>query len=429
MMVRAITIRCVLLVLPWSLVAASAVAQTLDSATRTVHVAPSGSDDTRALATAFDICLELGSGCTVRLEAGTYYTRQQDVAGFRGAVIGAGADATVIEPLTPYRVSPERVDVSIRPPDPGTSPVMFTFRDSDVTVRDVGFAVRDPSPSEPWFFGDLEIRALAVILSFEGEHASVDLERVAIDTGPGVTFGASVFNGVYVLPGPAEDGATMHARVQVRESRIHGPLSGIALGDLEASTVTVRDSVVEAGIAIEIDNVASSLIELRGNVLAGDEPGVVAQTVAQRRSLSGPTTLVMTDNTVRVGPGDRSVGVFLSDEGTPPSQQAFVSGNRFELDGSLAAVRGYADAAVVRDNVIAGTAVSGIRVGGNSPHSGGVVARPWLVVDNDVRALEGSSVGSVAILVTNDSRRGVVACALPTSVRDGGASTVVLGCD
>ncbi len=132
---------------------------------------------------------------------------------------------------------------------------------------------------------------------------------------------------------------------------------------------------------------------------------------------------------MRVSPGDRSVGVFLGDEGTPPSQHAFVSGNRFELDGSLAAVHGFADAVVVRDNVVTGTAASGIRVGGNSPFSGGVVARPWLVVDNDLSALEASYVGSVAILVTNNSRRGVVACAAPNSVRDGGSSTVLIGCD
>lgn len=404
-------------------------AQSFDAQSRTVSVTPSGSDDSSAIASAFEICLAVGPGCTVQLSEGTFFTRQQDVAGFHGSFAGAGMEATVIEPITPYRVSPERVDVSTRPPDPGAAPVMFTFRDADVTMRDVGFLVRDPAPSEPWYFGDLEIRALAVILSFEGEHTRVDVERLAVEAGPGVTFGASVFNGVYVLPGPSGGDVPMVARMHVRDSRISGPLSGIALGDLEASTVIVRDSLVEAGMAIEIANVASSLIELTGNELAGDEPGVVAQMVTQGRSLSGPTALVMTGNTVRVGPGDRSVGVFLWDEGTPPSQQAFVSGNRFELDGSLAAVHGDADGAVVRDNVVTGRAVSGIRVGGNSPHSGGGVARPWLVVGNDLSELEASYVGSVGILVTHRSRGGVVVCAGPTTVRDGGSTTVLLGCD
>ena len=406
-----------------------ALAQSYDAHTRTVSVEPSGTDDTLAIATAFDLCLAVGPGCTVHLSEGTFFTRQQDVVGFEGTFAGAGMGSTIIEPVTPYRVSPERVDVSSRPPDPGGAPVMFTFRDAGVTVRDMGFVVREPAPSEPWFFGDTEMRALAVILSFEGEHARADLERLVIEAGPGVTFGASVLNGVYVLPGPSGGDAPMVARMHVRDSHISGPLWGIALGDLEASTVIVRDSRVEAGTAIEIVNVASSLIELRGNELAGAEPGVVVQMVSQGRSLSGPTTLVMTENTVRVGPGDRSVGVFLGDEGTPPSQHAFVSGNRFELEGSLAAVHGLADAVVVRDNVITGTAVSGIRVGGNSPSSGGVVARPWLVVDNDLSELGASYVGSVAILVTNNSRRGVVACAGPTSVRDGGSLTVLIGCD
>lgn len=406
-----------------------ALAQSFDAQTRTVSVEPSGTDDTLAIATAFDLCLAAGAGCTVQLSEGTFFTRQQDVFGFQGTFAGAGMEATVIEPITPYRVSPERVDVSSRPPDPGGAPVMFTFRDADVTVRDMGVVVREPAPSEPWYFGDTEMRALAVVLSFEGEHARVDLERFAIEAGPGVTFGATVLNGVYVLPGPSGGDVPMVARMHVRESRISGPLWGIALGDLEASIVSVRDSQVEAGTAIEVVNVSTSLIEVRGNELAGGEPGVVAQVVSQGRSLSGPTTLVMTENTVRVGPGNQSVGVLLGDEGTPPSQHALVSGNRFELEGSLAAVHGLADAAVVRDNVITGTAVSGIRVGGNSPYSGGVVARPWLVVDNDVSAWEASYIGSIAILVTNNSRRGVVACAGSTPVRDGGALTVLIGCD
>ena len=193
MSMRSLSASIYAVALAWSL--RPALAQSFDSHTRTVNVGPSGTDDTLAIATAFDICLAVGPGCTVQLSEGTFFTRQQDVAGFRGTFAGAGMEATVIEPITPFRVSPERVDVSSRAPDPGGAPVMFTFRDTDVTVRDLGFVVREPAPSEPWFFGELEIRALAVILSFEGLH--------------------------------------------VRDSRISGPLSGIALGDLEASTVIV----------------------------------------------------------------------------------------------------------------------------------------------------------------------------------------------
>jgi hypothetical protein len=57
------------------------------------------------------------------------------------------------------------------------------------------------------------------------------------------------------------------------------------------------------------------------------------------------------------------------------------------------------------------------------------VARPWLVVDNHVSGWTASSVGSVAVLVTNNSRRGVVAWAGRTQVRDGGALTALIRCD
>jgi len=406
-----------------------ALAQSFDARTRTVSVAPSGSDDTLAIATAFEICLEVGPGCTVQLEAGRYNTRQQYVAGFQGTLTGAGMAVTLIEPITPYRVSPARVDVSVRAPDPGGAPVMFTFRDADVTVRDLGFSVSDPAPSEPWFFGDLEIRALAVVLSFEGEHANVELERVGIDAGPGVTFGASVFNGVFVLPGPAHSDDSMAANVRVAESRIRGPLSGIAFGDLEASSVVIRGNVIEGGMAVELANIGSSLVEVVGNDLSGGDPAVIGLVVAEGRRLAGPTTLLLSGNSVRVRGGDRSSGLFLEDLGNPAHQRAIVIDNRFELDGSLAAVAGDADGAVVRDNVVSGTAVSGIRVGGKSPASFDSVAKPWLVVGNDLSGLEPSGVSGVAIRVTHRSRNSVVVCGGPTSVRDAGTGTVLLGCN
>ena len=409
--------------------AGGALAQSYDAQTRTVRVAPSGSDDTRALATAFDVCVAVGPSCTVLLSEGRYFTRQQDVAGFRGTFAGAGMEATVIEPITPYQVSPARVDVSVRAPDPGGSPVMFTFRDADVTVRDVGFVVRDPAPSEPWFFGDLEIRALAVILDFEGEHATVELERVAIDAGPGVTFGASVFNGVFVLPSPEQSDATIVANVRVVESRIRGPLSGIAFGDLETSSVIVRGNVIEAGMAVEVANAGSSLVEVVGNELSGGDPAVVGLAAAEGRRLSGPTTLLMSGNSVWVSGNDRSSGLFLEDLGNPPHQRAIVIDNRFELDGSLAAVAGDADGAIVRDNVVTGTAASGLRVGGKSPFSFDGVARPWLVVGNDLSGLEPSGVTGVALRVTHRSRHSVVVCGEPASVSDGGTATVLLGCE
>ncbi len=398
------------------MVLTGAVAQSENATARTVTVSPSGVDDTEALRAAFDTCLAAGPGCIVRLTEGTFHTRQLDVVGFHGTFEGAGQDVTIVEPITPLEVSPPGVDVSERAPDRGKGPTLATFRESDVTIRDLGFRVTEPAPSEMWRFGTTPIRAIAVVLSFEGQHATIDLERVSIESGEGVSFGANLLNGVFVGPGPNRGSGTSQVRFRAYGMRIQGPLAGISITALEGSTVLVHESSIDAAAAVEFSNVGTSLVELRGNELTGSDPAAISIVVGD--AIGGATHYVVVENTVRVGAGDLLHGLQVNDLPGRPTQVVWVERNTFELGGSLAAAAGDVEGLVFRGNVVRGRAQTGVRVGSSRN-------TPWLVQGNDFTELEASV---AAVVVTGSGRDAIVVCGLPTTVVDDGRGTL-LACD
>jgi hypothetical protein len=88
-------------------------AQTVDAWTRSVTLHPVGGDDTVRLQTAFDLCVALGPGCTVRLAAGTFYVGAIVSRGFDGIIAGAGQDVSVLEPLAALEGRPEDAVVTV----------------------------------------------------------------------------------------------------------------------------------------------------------------------------------------------------------------------------------------------------------------------------------------------------------------------------
>lgn len=404
------------MLLAWVVGMGAATAQNYDEPARTVTVVPSGGDDTDALRAAFAWCVEVGAGCTVALEAGTYATRQLEVAGFEGAFVGAGMDATVIELITPLRIAPPRVDVAQGPADPLFGPVLLSFRDADLQMRDLGFRVTDPSPSETWRYAGTEIRALAVIVELIGRFARVDMERVALDAGEGVFYGTNVLNGIFVLLESDGDEPAPASRITFRDGRIVGASSGITVAGLENAVVQVRDSIVEApDLGLEIVNVGTSLVELRGNRLRGESAAI---SVAVTEVLDGPTTWIVVDNTVIVDPSADAYGVRVEELPGRPTQRLLLERNTFDLDGAVAGVAGSVDGMVVRGNVFRGRARAGIRVGSSR-------TTPWLVYGNDLVALEAQD---AAIVVTSSGRGAIVVCEAPTSVLDEGRDTL-LACE
>jgi hypothetical protein len=96
-----------------------------------------------------------------------------------------------------------------------------------------------------------------------------------------------------------------------------------------------------------------------------------------------------------------------------------VERNHIEVDAAAAAaVGGEGDGLVMRDNVIVGTARTGVLVGvGNSE-----AQLPWLVIGYD---FSGFTARDVDVTVSSRARGSVVVCSGPTTVRDSGRDSVV----
>jgi hypothetical protein len=241
--------RLALAVLAAVLAGVPAVAQTYDASTRTVTVAPSGVDDTRALRTAFDVCQAVGPGCTVQLEAGTFRTQQIEVWGFHGTFAGAGMDVTVVETLAPLPISPPDHDIARSFPDPEGGPVLMAFRNAHMKMRDLTLRNDAPEPTTGWRFNDFPIPAIAVMLVLEGDDLRVDVERIAVESAPGVFDGLSALNGIWIQgikESPEAPILETVGSVTIRNSRVDGPAGGVVVENVEGITVVVRDSQITA---------------------------------------------------------------------------------------------------------------------------------------------------------------------------------------
>lgn len=396
-----------------ALALAPVAAQTLDAAARTVTVSPSGADDTMAIATAFSMCQDFGPGCTVQLTEGTFLTRQQDIEGFVGTFAGAGREATVVEAITPYVVSPPRVDVSLRDPDRGGGPVMFTFWDGDIVIRDMTLAVCGASPSETWLFAGNALDVMAAVIVFSGHTNRGVVERVAIEGDRVGAFDVNVFNGIFALPETHDGGGRMVAELEVRDTRMTGTGSGISLSQLRNSSIRVIGSDLDVEQALDLSNVGASTLLVVGNRLVGLDYRAVGLDILPDLELGGPTHMWIVDNDI-VARGAQAIGIGLSDQSALGIAVVHVSGNRFELEDAQAGVRGGAFGTVVFGNAFAGTAQTAVHVGIGG--RGG-----WLIADNDVSAL---SAQRRPIVVQQGTEGVIVACSGHDQLHDRGTNTI-----
>ena len=426
-MLRSLRITLVLLgVLAW-LATSMVAAQTYDPATRTVTVAPSGADDTLALRTAFDVCQAVGPGCTVQLTAGVFRTLQIEVWGFDGTFAGAGVDATVVETLAPLTISPPDLDVTQRFAEREGGPVLLTFRDPHMRLRDMTVRNSAATATVGWRFGGRRVSALWGLVLLEGTSIRVDVERIAVEAAPGSFEGLSVLHAMWVSgleEFPGGPVAPMAGNVSIRDSRIRGAFAGVLVSNAEGLTVAIRDSEIDGQEeAVWLGSVGSSMVDVRGNDLTGRGAAVVGMDYRpQGRVAGGPTTLVLTGNVLRAVGGDRRARAFTIIDAAPTASQfALVANNTIELAGG-AAVGGAGERLIVRDNRITGRAEHGIVVGGGPAAA---FATGWVVVGNDMSELV-TSREPIAILPL--ARGTLVVCELPTEVLDTGVGSI-FACD
>ena len=419
-----------------ALAGALAHAQTYDAPTRTVTVAPSGSDDTAAIRTAFDVCAAVGPGCTVRLTEGTFVTRQHVIRGFDGRFVGAGADRTFIEPRTPLHVTDAEMVLMHPPTDDEPWPILFLFVDARMTLADLAFRVRDRIITTPWNIFDLQIEALATLVSLTGQDVRVDVERIAMESGEGSFFGFNVINGLYVqgiLPGPSggfDDRPRVSGTVTVRDSRFVGQYGGVQIENADGANVVIEGNVVDGALSVYVQDVANGVIEVRGNDISTVDTGVFVSAGGFYTPAAAGRVLVL-DNTVHVREG--GTGVAISDTGAVATLQAIVMGNVFELMDAAAAVGGTALGVLVRDNVLQGRATAGVRVGPAPRPEAAAGEAPedpdpsvgWWIGGNEGGSFESTE---ATVWLTEFAEGTVVVCGAGGTLRDEGQGTLA-ACD
>jgi hypothetical protein len=128
---------------------------------KVIHLAPSGGDDTAALQAALDAGT-VTPNLTIRLAAGTFTIQPVYVEGFRGKILGAGKNATLIRAVLGSQpvVHPKVL-----------FPSLLYFMDSDVAMEDMSVEVPEGASVESWdipYFGYYGVRCYNDIIGGGG---------------------------------------------------------------------------------------------------------------------------------------------------------------------------------------------------------------------------------------------------------------------
>jgi hypothetical protein len=168
---------------------------------RSLLVAPSGGDDTKALQCALDAAIASGLPATVQLGAGTFHTAQLVAKGFMGHLRGAGKARTTVTKI-PGPLPVTAVDFYTEEPSASNPyPSLIAFVNGDFTVSDLTIQVLDPEPTTGWsIFGLPTIKALAHEILVVGTSAHATVERVAF-VGTNTTldwlYGNNIYNAAF----------------------------------------------------------------------------------------------------------------------------------------------------------------------------------------------------------------------------------------
>jgi len=404
--------------------AATATAVEFDFRGRSVFVTPSGGDDTFALQSAFDACIAIGPGCTVRLGAGTFRTRQLVIEDFDGTFVGAGMDATVLEPAGTLDVNANENVLAELPSPENPWPFLLLFIDADMTMRDLGFRVTEPVVTSTWHIRGMDINVLATLVMISGDRSRVDVERIAMDSGEGTFFGVNVINGLYfqgVLPGPSGgfgDRPPLSGVFTVKDSRFTGPDSSIVMTNVRDASLFISGSYLDGNYSLYLEDFDGSTVVAVDNEIRASVVGAYAGSGSMKNQ-EHRGRFVLFDNTIHAGP--EGFGVQILDYSDPPSLDAVVVRNQIHLEGSAAGVTGVgAIGAVVRGNVFVGSAVAGVQVGESltDPNAPPPLARNWVVAGNDFGAVE---VSTSDVWVTDGADGTYVTC--ESAVLDEGSMT------
>jgi hypothetical protein len=405
---------------------------------------PNGKYDTANIQAALNACVSRGPGCTVQLQAGKYFTKQLVTYNFRGTFKGMGINQTTVEALPNLHVDMEPVGgvpESLCKPDTTTCrwPSLILFVDGDIHVSDLSIYMTAPpgTATTPWNFAGTPFIGLFDALSFMGQHANVEVDRIHLEGLPDPTNGYdfNVVNGVHFTgefprsPTPW-DWYFLSGSFTVRSSSFKNAAVGISQdGFVTSSKITIGGSP-EAGnhfendwSGIDIEASEKSVVEISYNESSGMYAGMWVVPWQPVFVPNSPSRYLIHDNKF-IGTGQYADGFYFLDDATNPWIQAAAWNNTVQLQDTLSEGIGAYNTkgTVLWNNSVTGT---------DGFDAVGLYSSTLdTVINNNVSGFTvDSTVGNAQIYLDPSTTHDLVVCAERSdTVLNQGTNNTIIGC-
>jgi len=348
-------------------------------------VYPSGGDDTGAIQQAFNDAIAAGSGSTVQLAAGQFYTNATFVQNFYGTFKGAGKDLTTIDVLKGKY--PEEGGI--------VGPYgnhLFTFEGGDVCISDLGFEITPEKPAGLSYDGTYDLFTILIrgqinsriervkFTGHEGDQSGYPEGHPLEEKTYNVRLGVGV-----------EYGMCLNGRHTITKCEFESLWLGITAWLLMNCELAITSNSIKGG-AIGIINAVSdnSKFKISRNDIETTYFGGIW--VIQDVPVESASQWLITHNTIKVL-SDDSDGIFLGDFSSFKSLEAVVSHNKIILDdvnyGGI--WTSFLQDTIICNNIIRGTGDYGI---------GCAYAYNNLLLGNNVQNVDASWAPVVLIFAT-----------------------------
>jgi hypothetical protein len=267
---------------------------------RMITVLPTGLDDTDDLQCAFNSAGTAGPGMTVRLDDGTYYTRQIVVNDFKEIFIGAGAERSVLTNLPNLYVTP--VNMYFNPPSADNPwPILVTFVGGDFLVSDLGVRITGATPTAGWsIFGLPALYDMSGGFVVLGATANAFFSRVDIqgEYAPNSVSNYNLYNGIYFEGFIGEVSPPISGSFVVHDSVFRHLGSGAPVYNVsDASMLISRNSFQDVFDAMDVSSLLNSRYEFSSNTIEG---GLYGGYLYDASSATGATVLQATASEILI---------------------------------------------------------------------------------------------------------------------------------
>ncbi len=369
---------------------------------------PNGVDDTDNIQSALNECVAHSPGCTVQLDAGTYFTRQLVTYNFNGNFEGMGKNRTTIEAIHFLPVFTRHI-----PTDGGCAPnltdclwpSLIIFVDGDIHVSDLSVKITAPpgTATAGWYILDSKVTDLLDAFRFMGQHPTyVTIDRIAVEGLPDdspTSYGVNVINSAIYAGELARSqtpfdyypmsGGTLTVRNSSFKSVFDGVGQGGSLKDISVtiggspSTGNVFENV---NVGIDLESSENSVVEVSYNTSSGNWYGMWVLDVWPAFAPSKPSQYSIHDNKFTTT-GSNAGGIYLWNDPENPWIRAKIYNNTVEPKrGTLAeGIGAYnTQGTVIWNNKIRGSGADAIGLWGctsctvSNNNLGGFTAHPSL---------------------------------------------------